>query len=126
MIWVALIYDLCSSFFLLFRKTRLLVFMLVVVFHILTMILFPIGMFSYIMIFSALIFFSPKFHNRIINYFTNCFSKSSFVIRTSLILDLLALELPHNFTFPNNFNQGSLLFPLFRGIYIIFKKWGYF
>ena len=41
-------------------------FFLVVVFHILTRVLFPIGMFPYIMIVSALIFFEPTLHHTIL------------------------------------------------------------
>ncbi len=48
------------------RKTRWLAYTTVVVFHALTAILFPIGMFPYVMIICALIFFSPDFHNKII------------------------------------------------------------
>jgi hypothetical protein len=39
----------------------------VVVFHLLTALLFPIGMFPYIMIVTALIFFSGAFHQRILS-----------------------------------------------------------
>lgn len=64
--WGGAIYDLCIPFLLLWKRTRLLAFTLVVIFHVLTRILFPIGMFPYIMIISALIFFDPKVHEKII------------------------------------------------------------
>jgi hypothetical protein len=64
--WAGAIYDLTIPFFLMWRRTRLWAFLAVLFFHILTRILFPIGMFPYIMIFATLIFFSADFHNRII------------------------------------------------------------
>ena len=65
--WAGALYDLAIPFLLLNRSTRLLGFALVVVFHLLTSALFPIGMFPYIMIVSALIFFSPALHHQILN-----------------------------------------------------------
>lgn len=62
--WMGAIYDLSIPFLLLYSRTRLMGFVLVVVFHVLTRILFPIGMFPYIMIASSLIFFSSSFHER--------------------------------------------------------------
>ncbi len=60
------IYDLCIPFLLLWKKTRTIAFGLVIVFHVMTRILFPIGMFPYIMIVSALIFFSADLHLKIL------------------------------------------------------------
>lgn len=60
--WFGMFYDLLIPFFLLFYKTRKYAYLLVVIFHLITAILFPIGMFPYIMIVSTLIFFSPEFH----------------------------------------------------------------
>lgn len=67
--WGGAIYDLFIPFLLLYRKTRWLAFGLVVIFHALTRILFPIGMFPYIMIVSALIFFDASFHEGILSSF---------------------------------------------------------
>ncbi|ARV12853.1 HTTM domain-containing protein [Gilvibacter sp. SZ-19] len=63
------IYDLFIPFLLLFARTRWFAFGLVVIFHVLTRVLFPIGMFPYIMIVSSLIFFSPSFHERLLSGF---------------------------------------------------------
>lgn len=65
--WFACLYDLTIPFWLSWRKSRLPAFAAVIVFHVLTAILFPIGMFPYIMIVSALIFFPPSFHSAIID-----------------------------------------------------------
>ncbi|WP_109300495.1 HTTM domain-containing protein [Aquimarina sp. AU474] len=60
------IYDLCIPFLLLWKRTRTVAFGLVIIFHVLTRILFPIGMFPYIMIISTLIFFSANIHLKIL------------------------------------------------------------
>ncbi|KOS08084.1 deoxyribonuclease HsdR [Flavobacterium akiainvivens] len=62
--YIGAVYDLFIVFLLLNRRTRLFGFVLVVVFHSLTRILFPIGVFPLVMIVSSLIFFSPQFHRR--------------------------------------------------------------
>ncbi|WP_374761906.1 HTTM domain-containing protein [Dyadobacter frigoris] len=64
--WFGCLYDLTIPFFLWNKKTRPYAFIAVVIFHGLTAILFPIGMFPYIMIVTALIFFSGTFHENII------------------------------------------------------------
>jgi hypothetical protein len=66
MSWGGMLYDLSIPFLLLYKKTRSFAFVLVVGFHIATRILFPIGMFPYIMIFSTIIFFDSKVHQRIL------------------------------------------------------------
>ncbi|MEJ1223470.1 HTTM domain-containing protein [Sediminicola sp. 1XM1-17] len=62
------IYDLAIPFLLFFKRTRTVAFIFVVIFHILTRVLFPIGMFPYIMIVSALIFFDASLHQKILGY----------------------------------------------------------
>jgi hypothetical protein len=58
-------YDLTIAFFLLNRKTRPLAYVAVIVFHAMTKLLFNIGLFPLIMIFSTLIFFSGEWHERL-------------------------------------------------------------
>lgn len=65
--WAGAAYDLTISFLLMFTPTRIFAFVLVVIFHLLTGVMFPIGMFPYIMIVATLIFFSSSFHNKILN-----------------------------------------------------------
>lgn len=65
--WAGAVYDLCIPFLLLYKRTRMLAYITVVVFHILTFWLFPIGMFPFIMIVSTLIFFPANFHEKILN-----------------------------------------------------------
>lgn len=85
--WSGMFYDLTIPFLLLWRKTRFFAFVLVVIFHVLTRVLFPIGMFPYIMIVSALIFFSPKLHHKILDKisFLSGIVKSKFDNSRSLI-----------------------------------------
>ena len=67
MSWSGMIYDLSIPFLLLYKRTRVFAFILVIIFHLFTAVLFPIGMFPYIMIVASLIFFDSKFHNKIIH-----------------------------------------------------------
>ena len=66
MSWGGMIYDLTIPFLLLWKRTRLFGFLLVILFHVSTGILFPIGMFPYIMIVSSIIFFDSDVHRRIL------------------------------------------------------------
>ena len=78
--WGGMLYDLSIPFLLLWRRTRLAAFGLVVVFHLLTRVLFPIGMFPYIMIISSLIFFDARLHHRALAWLAQLFkiNKASF------------------------------------------------
>nr|WP_088323333.1 HTTM domain-containing protein [Polaribacter tangerinus] len=70
MSWSGMLYDLTIPFLLLYKKTRNMAFIAVVFFHVFTRVLFPIGMFPYIMIIATLIFFENSFHQKIINFLT--------------------------------------------------------
>ncbi len=69
-----LIYDLSIVFLLMCPRTRRFAFMMVVVFHIITWYLFPIGVFPWVMIASSTIFFSGKSHQKFIDYVYRTFS----------------------------------------------------
>ncbi|MFK7807560.1 MAG: HTTM domain-containing protein [Saprospiraceae bacterium] len=64
--WFGAIYDLLIAWFLWFRRTRWLAYVAVVVFHLMTNVLFNIGLFPAIMITSTLIFFSGHFHEKLL------------------------------------------------------------
>ncbi|MDA8818758.1 HTTM domain-containing protein [Flavobacteriaceae bacterium] len=68
--WSGMLYDVFIPFFLLSKKTRKIAFLFVILFHLMTKIFFPaIGMFPYIMIFCALIFFDESIHQKwILNF----------------------------------------------------------
>lgn len=67
--WVAMLFDLSAPFLLSFRQTRLPIYGILVVFHLLTHFLFYIGMFPWMMIFTALIFFPPTTHQKMLTFF---------------------------------------------------------
>jgi hypothetical protein len=109
--WTGMVYDLAIPFLLFFRKTRRLAFVLVVVFHVLTRILFPIGMFPYIMIVSALIFFDAGLHNKILQKisglikiskarFDNAKSLQYLPKKRKILLSFLSLFFLIQFLFP--------------------------
>ena len=62
--WAGALYDLSIPFLLLNRRTRPLAYAGVIVFHVLTKLLFNIGLFPFIMIFNTLIFFPAAVHER--------------------------------------------------------------
>lgn len=62
--WAGAFYDLTIVFFLLTARTRPWAYAAVVVFHLITALLFQIGMFPYIMILCTLIYFSASFHEQ--------------------------------------------------------------
>ena len=87
MSWGGMFYDLLIPFLLLNKKTRSYAFVLVVFFHVFTRVLFPIGMFPYIMIIISLIFFDNKVHHKILSYVK---------IITDYFRKVLSLPLPLN------------------------------
>ncbi len=67
--WFGAGYDLFIVFFLLNRRTRPVAYGFVLLFHAATALFFPaIGMFPYVMIASSLIFFSGKFHQKLLSF----------------------------------------------------------
>ena len=66
--WAGAIFDLVIFFVLANKKWRIYGYVIVVVFHILTSIMFPIGVFPLVMIMATLIFFSDQFHQNILSF----------------------------------------------------------
>ena len=60
MSWAGLAFDLTIPFWLWWRRTRPPAYVVVVAFHLLTALLFPVGMFPWIMMIVALVFFSEQ------------------------------------------------------------------
>ena len=87
--WGGAAFDLCIPFLLFNRKTRFPAFLLVITFHVLTRMLFPIGMFPYIMIVSTTIFFSTKVHLKILSFFSRIFSIKKSVFNNSKTLSMI-------------------------------------
>jgi hypothetical protein len=82
MSWSGMLYDLTIPFLLMYKRTRFVAFLFVIFFHVFTRVLFPIGMFPFIMIVSALIFFDATLHHKIINFIRKYILKS----KTTLLL----------------------------------------
>ena len=62
--WAALLFDLLVPFLALWRRTRVVAFVLIVGFHLATSVLFPIGLFPFFMIAFATIFLPPGWPRR--------------------------------------------------------------
>jgi len=62
--WFGMLYDTFIVFFLLWRPTRPWAYLGVIAFHLMTGLLFQIGMFPLVMIALTLVFFSPRWHRR--------------------------------------------------------------
>jgi hypothetical protein len=66
MSWLGFLFDSSVAFFLLVGRTRPYAYAAVVVFHAMTRVLFPIGMFPVIMVCAALVFFSPSWPRKLL------------------------------------------------------------
>ncbi|TGE25925.1 HTTM domain-containing protein [Hymenobacter aquaticus] len=84
--WFGAFYDLTVPFFLLNRRTRPWAYATVVVFHVLTAVLFPIGMFPYVMMVAALIFFPAEAHERFVQWLRRTFRLGSAAPRQPVAL----------------------------------------
>jgi len=60
MSWGGFLFDLTIPFWMMNRHTRPYAYMVILGFHAMTYVLFPIGMFPFIMVTTALVFFSPE------------------------------------------------------------------
>ena len=120
--WGGMIYDCIIPFLLLYKKTRYFAFFMVIIFHVMTKILFPpIGMFPYIMIFSCIIFFDCSLHKKILDYIKTIFrfkikndeifnSNTKGLSRNKFVLPILSLFFIFQIVFPlrSNFYPGEL------------------
>ena len=88
MSWGGMFYDLLIPFLLISTRTRVFGFLLVIFFHLFTVLLFPIGMFPYIMIMSSLIFFSSKTHKKILDFILKPFTDKIKSIREMKIINI--------------------------------------
>jgi hypothetical protein len=75
--WFGALFDLSIGFLLLYKPTRKIAYIFVVIFHVFTGWLFKIGMFPYIMIFITVIFFSEEFHLRFIRWLRSILNKEA-------------------------------------------------
>ncbi len=94
--WSGMLYDLTIPFLLWFSATRKIAFVAVVVFHILTWILFPIGIFPWVMIASALIFFEASTYQQVFNWINNLWRSFSFAELRRPIVSFGQTTLPYS------------------------------
>ncbi|WP_062053506.1 HTTM domain-containing protein [Aquimarina longa] len=106
-----MIYDLTIPLLLLYRKTRPFAFILVVVFHVLTRVLFPIGMFPYIMIVSTLVFFDSGFHHKVLRNISKIFKINKAQFDTDKVLEIIPQKNKILFTTLILFFVIQFLFP---------------
>ena len=67
MSWAGAAFDLTIVGWLLWRRSRPLAYAVLVVFHVMTWLLFPIGMFPWLMIFGAIVFFPADWPHRVLS-----------------------------------------------------------
>jgi len=79
--WFGCVYDLTVPFFLMVPKTRKWAYFFVIAFHILTWLLFPIGVFPWVMIGATLIFFPASFHEKWLRLFRSKSNTTSLSFR---------------------------------------------
>lgn len=64
--WGGFLFDTTIPFFLSWRRARLPAYLVVIAFHTIVGVLFPIGMFPHIMVCAALVFFSPSWPRKLL------------------------------------------------------------
>jgi hypothetical protein len=67
--WAGALFDLSIILLLIYKRTRFMAYLALIIFHLMTWYLFPIGMFPFVMIASTLIFFSEKSHEKFYSLF---------------------------------------------------------
>jgi hypothetical protein len=110
--WFGCCYDLFVPFFLMLPKTRKPAYAAVIVFHVLTWMLFPIGVFPWVMIGCTLIFFPASFHRSLLRFLPNKLEtnkKRIFKVQPALKL-LLVIFIATQLIFPIRylFKSGTL------------------
>lgn len=98
--WFGMLYDTFIIFFLLYSRTRIFAYLTVIIFHLLTGILFQIGVFPLVMMGITTLFFSTQWHIRFIRTFVPF--RNNKTLYTS----------PH--PSPSLFHYGLLLFIVFQ------------
>lgn len=111
--WMGMLFDTFITIGLLFKQTRWLAFIAVIIFHTLTGVLFQIGIFPLVMIFAVTIFFSASFHERFLNLLASLLHRFHSPSNYSLTND------PHVLS-KNARIRNKLLFP-FLAIFLLFQ-----
>ncbi|MFT3678872.1 MAG: HTTM domain-containing protein [Ferruginibacter sp.] len=107
--WTGMLYDTTIVFWLMWNTTRPLAYITVIIFHILTGILFQIGVFPVVMIAATLIFFSDEWHLRLQKWLASTFHKAQ----------LKALNVKEKIIYRPLVNYK--LIAVVTGVYILFQ-----
>lgn len=83
--WSGFLFDTTIVLFLLWRRTRAFAYVVVLAFHAMTWLLFPIGMFPFIMCTSALVFMSPDWPARFFSPRARSLSPISYRVHPAFI-----------------------------------------
>lgn len=119
--WFGAFYDLTIWIFLLHPKSRPFAYIMVVIFHALTGLLFNIGLFPMIMITSTLIFFSGKWHERLYSIFRKKVIPPPYLKTPSLKRKII-------YSFTGIYFLFQILFPLRSNLYkgnVLWSEQGY-
>lgn len=93
--WCGMLFDVSIAFFLFNKRTVWYAYVVVVLFHLLTALLFPvIGMFPFIMVVCATIFLPQTFHQRVVDTFRSGLLKSEQKLNAELTVSKLQLLIP--------------------------------
>ncbi|MCB0633207.1 MAG: HTTM domain-containing protein [Lewinella sp.] len=106
--WIGMLYDATIVFWLSWKPTRLLAYLSVIIFHGLTGMMFQIGVFPLVMIGATWIFFSERFHERLLQWLerklplvkTPILTQKQFKHSSRWIYCLLALHFAFQLLFP--------------------------
>ncbi|MBS1613170.1 MAG: HTTM domain-containing protein [Bacteroidetes bacterium] len=114
--WIGMLFDVFVAFFLFNKRTVWYAYAVVVVFHVLTAILFPgIGMFPFIMIVCATIFLPAVFHERLIGISatasaSSATTKASWLSQATLTLLVLHFSIQAVLPFRYMLYPGKLFY----------------
>ena len=78
--WFGLVYDLAIVFALLWVRTRIAAYATVIGFHVITWLLFPIGMFPWIMIVATTVFFPPDWPGKVRSFLRSSRRKETYSV----------------------------------------------
>ena len=90
--WAGALYDLTIPFFLLWAPTRIWAYITVVGFHFITWLMFPIGMFPWVMMVFTWVFFPIAFHGKLVNAISARFLSVKNRVRAPRISDEYSLK----------------------------------
>ncbi len=102
--WIGMLYDTFIVFFLIYRPTRILAYITVVIFHTLTGMMFQIGVFPLVMMGIATIFFSDQWHEKFVRFFVRIKNptiiSTNFSLKNNVLNYFLIIYLAFQLVFP--------------------------